>query len=75
MRYSVRKWFYVDTVVEADSPEQANDIVENDEVNLKNLEYYGDLDNKIDVFLIEQRYYDSVSNDFTIIVYQCIIHI
>ena len=40
MIYSVRKWFYVDTFVEADSPEAANRIVEDAEVNLKNLEYY-----------------------------------
>ena len=37
--YSVRKWFYVDTFVTADSPEEANRLVEDAEVNLKNIEY------------------------------------
>ena len=47
--YSVRKWFYVDTFVTADSPEEANRLVEDAEVNLKNIEYYGDLDKTPDV--------------------------
>jgi hypothetical protein len=48
-KYSVRKWYYVDTIVEAESPEAANSIVENGEVSLKNLEYYGDIDGFADV--------------------------
>lgn len=49
MKYSVRKWYYVDTMVEADSPERANEYVEAQDCNLKNLEYYGDLDGVPDV--------------------------
>ncbi len=48
-KYSVRKWYYVDTIVEAESPEAADSIVENGEVSLKNLEYYGDIDGFADV--------------------------
>lgn len=39
----------MDTIVEAESPEEANSIVEDGEVNLKNLEYYGDIDGFADV--------------------------
>jgi hypothetical protein len=53
MKYSVRKWLYVDTIVEAESPEEANSIVEDGEVNLKNLEYYGDIDGFADVAEVE----------------------
>jgi hypothetical protein len=53
MKYSVRKWLYVDTIVEAESPEEANSIVEDVEVNLKNLEYYGDIDGFADVAEVE----------------------
>ena len=47
--YIVRKWFYVDNFVQAESPEDANRIVEDGEVNLKGLEYFGDLDKLPDV--------------------------
>ena len=53
MKYSVRKWYYVDTIVEADSPEEANDIVNDADCDLKNLEYFGDIDGQIDVAEIE----------------------
>ena len=54
MIYINNKWFYVDNYVEADSPEQANQIVEDNEVNLKNLEYYGDIDGSPDVQPIQE---------------------
>jgi hypothetical protein len=47
--YIVRKWFYVDYFVKAETPEDANRIIEDNEVDLKNLEYFGDLDKLPDV--------------------------
>ena len=47
--YIVRKWFYVDYFVKAETPEDANRIIEDNEVDLKNLEYFGDLDKVPDV--------------------------
>ena len=53
MKYSVRKWYYVDTIVEADSLLRANEYVEAQECDLKNLEYFGDIDGQPDVEEIE----------------------
>jgi hypothetical protein len=47
--YIVRKWFYVDNFVKAETPEDANRIIEDKEVNIKGLEYFGDLDKLPDV--------------------------
>jgi hypothetical protein len=53
MKYSVRKWYYVDTIVEADSLFEANDIVNEQDCDLKNLEYFGDIDGQPDIAEIE----------------------
>ena len=43
MEYSVRKYFYVDTIVEADSIEEANDKVNDMEISVLEAQYLGDL--------------------------------
>ena len=43
-QYSVRKYFYVDTIVEADSPEEANDLVNDMDIDVLEAQYLGDLE-------------------------------
>jgi hypothetical protein len=55
MKYSVRKWYYVDTIVEASSKDEANDIVNDRDCNLKNLEYFGDVDGEPDIWEMDDE--------------------
>jgi hypothetical protein len=43
-KYSVRKYFYIDTIVEANSAEEANDLVNDINLNVLEAEYLGDLE-------------------------------
>ena len=43
-KYSVRKYFYVDTLVEANHPEEANELVNDMDISLYEAEYLGDLE-------------------------------
>ena len=54
MKYSVRKWYYVDTIIEADNALRANEYVESKDCDIKNLEYFGDLDGQPDVQEIKE---------------------
>ena len=42
--YSVRKYFYIDTLVEANSPEEANDKVNDMDFSIYEAQYLGDLE-------------------------------
>jgi hypothetical protein len=43
-KYSVRKYYFIDTVVEAEDAEDANDKVNNLSIDLSDIEYLGDLE-------------------------------
>jgi hypothetical protein len=43
-QYSVRKYFYVDTIVEANGPEEANDMVNDMDFSIHEAQYLGDLE-------------------------------
>lgn len=43
-KYSVRKYYFIDTVVEANDPDEANDKADAMPVDLSELQYLGDLE-------------------------------
>lgn len=45
-QYSVRKYYFVETLVEAKNTEHANDLVENMPVDLSSIQWLGDLENE-----------------------------
>lgn len=44
-KFSVRKYYFIETLVEAEDAEHANDIVEDMPVNLAEVQWLGDLEN------------------------------